>query len=503
MDTPKENKKIGLMTLVMMIISAIYGFANTPKAFMQMGYASIFWYILAALVFFLPVSLMLAEYGSSFKEAKGGIYSWLEGSIGEKWAFIGTFIWLAAWIVWMVQVASGYCIPLSSFIFGKDTTASWHLFGLSSVETLGIAGILLVLVVTFFSVRGMNAIAKVASIGGAFNVALNAIFLGASVIILVLNHGHLAQPVSGLGSFIHSPNAQFGTPIAMISFIVYAIFAYGGMETMGGIMDSLDKPEKTFPRGILLATIFIAVGYALTIFMWGFSTNWQHAFGSGKVTLGNVTYVLMGNLGISFGEAIGVSHHTALLFGQLMMRFTGFSILLAVTGSFFIMTYSPIKSFIMGSDSKLWPKRITKLNKAGMPAFAMWVQAAVVCVAIFFISFGGSTAAKFFTILINMGNVSTTFPYLFLVGAFPFFKRLKNIDRPFEFFKNRFWTNVLVIFCLVVLAGGIIFTIVQPILQHEYMTAFWTAIGPVFFGTVAFIFYAYSNRKRQRESNAD
>ena len=217
-----------------------------------MGYASIVWYILAALVFFLPVSLMLAEYGSSFKEAKGGIYSWLEGSIGEKWAFIGTFIWLAAWIVWMVQVASGYCIPLSSFIFGKDTTASWHLFGLSSVETLGIAGILLVLVVTFFSVRGMDAIAKVASIGGAFNVALNAIFLGASVIILVLNHGHLAQPVSGLGSFIHSPNAQFGTPIAMISFIVYAIFAYGGMETMGGIMDSLDKPEKTFPRGILL-----------------------------------------------------------------------------------------------------------------------------------------------------------------------------------------------------------------------------------------------------------
>lgn len=503
MDTPKENKKIGLMTLVMMIISAIYGFANTPKAFMQMGYASIVWYILAALVFFLPVSLMLAEYGSSFKEAKGGIYSWLEGSIGEKWAFIGTFIWLAAWIVWMVQVASGYCIPLSSFIFGKDTTASWHLFGLSSVETLGIAGILLVLVVTFFSVRGMDAIAKVASIGGAFNVALNAIFLGASVIILVLNHGHLAQPVSGLGSFIHSPNAQFGTPIAMISFIVYAIFAYGGMETMGGIMDSLDKPEKTFPRGILLATIFIAVGYALTIFMWGFSTNWQHVFGSGKVTLGNVTYVLMGNLGVSFGEAIGVSHHTALLLGQLMMRFTGFSILLAVTGSFFIMTYSPIKSFIMGSDSKLWPKRITKLNKAGMPAFAMWVQAAVVCVAIFFISFGGSTAAKFFTILINMGNVSTTFPYLFLVGAFPFFKRLKNIDRPFEFFKNRFWTNVLVIFCLVVLAGGIIFTIVQPILQHEYMTAFWTAIGPVFFGAVAFIFYAYSNRKRQRESNAD
>lgn len=146
MESSSKTKKIGLATLVMMIISSIYGFANTPRAFMQMGYASIIWYILAALVFFLPVSLMLAEYGSSFKEAKGGIYSWLEGSIGEKWAFVGTFIWLAAWIVWLVQTASSFCIPLSSVIFGKDTTSSWHLFGLSSVETLGVIGIVGVLI---------------------------------------------------------------------------------------------------------------------------------------------------------------------------------------------------------------------------------------------------------------------------------------------------------------------------------------------------------------------
>ncbi|WP_283601474.1 glutamate/gamma-aminobutyrate family transporter YjeM [Ligilactobacillus aviarius] len=500
MESSSKTKKIGLATLVMMIISSIYGFANTPRAFMQMGYASIIWYILAALVFFLPVSLMLAEYGSSFKEAKGGIYSWLEGSIGEKWAFVGTFIWLAAWIVWLVQTASSFCIPLSSVIFGKDTTSSWHLFGLSSVETLGVIGIVGVLIVTFFSSRGMDAIAKVSTVGGAFNLAVNGLFLIISILILVFNHGHLAQPVSGMSSFIHSPNAQFTTPIAMISFIVYAIFAYGGMETMGGIMDSLDEPEKTFPRGILFATAIIAVGYALTIFMWGFSTNWRHVFGGGQVTLGNVTYVLMGNLGVAFGNAIGVSHHTALLFGSLMTRFTGFSILLAVIGSFFIMTYSPIKSFIMGSDPDLWPEKVTKLNKAGMPAFAMWIQAIVVCVFIFFISFGGSAASKFFTILTNMSNVSTTFPYLFLVGAFPFFKKLKDIDRPFEFFKNKFWTNLIVALCLIVLLGGILFTIIQPILVHQYSTAFWTAIGPIFFGAVALVFYEVSSRKREKKN---
>lgn len=492
------TKKIGLMSLVMMIISSIYGFANTPRAFMQMGYASIIWYIIAALVFFLPVSLMLAEYGSSFKEAKGGIYSWLEESIGEKWAFIGTFIWLSAWIIWLVQSASSFCIPLSSMIFGKDTTPSWHLFGLNSVETLGVIGIGWVIIVTLFSSRGMDAITKISTVGGFFNISLNVLFLVISLLVLLFNKGHLAEPISGMSSFINSPNAEFSTPIAMISFIVYAIFAYGGMETMGGIMDSIDKPEKTFPRGIMLATIFIGVGYAITIFMWGFSTNWQQVFGSGKVTLGNVTYVLMGNLGVSFGNAIGVSHHTALLFGSFMTRYTGLSILLAVMGSFFIMTYSPIKSFILGSDPRLWPAKVTKLNDAGMPAYAMWIQAVIVCIFIFFISFGGPAAGKFFTILTNMSNVSTTFPYLFLVGAFPFFKKLKNIDRPFVFFKNKFWTNVIVALCLIVLSGGILFTVIQPIIEHQYNNAFWTIIGPIFFGGVALVFYEVANRKRSK-----
>lgn len=37
--------------------------------------------------------MMLAEYGATFKEEEGGIYSWLTHTLGEKWAFIGTFIW--------------------------------------------------------------------------------------------------------------------------------------------------------------------------------------------------------------------------------------------------------------------------------------------------------------------------------------------------------------------------------------------------------------------------
>src|SRR5699024_11946173 len=75
----------------------------------------------------------------------GGIYSWLAESIGERAAFIGTFIWLASWIVWMVSTASRIWITFSALIFGKDTTQHWSMLGLSSTEVIGILGILFIL----------------------------------------------------------------------------------------------------------------------------------------------------------------------------------------------------------------------------------------------------------------------------------------------------------------------------------------------------------------------
>lgn len=83
MDNNGSSKKITTFGLVTMIITAIFGFGNVSNAYLQMGYGSIIWYALAGILFFFPCGLMMAEYGSAFKEAKGGIYSWLAGSIGN------------------------------------------------------------------------------------------------------------------------------------------------------------------------------------------------------------------------------------------------------------------------------------------------------------------------------------------------------------------------------------------------------------------------------------
>lgn len=486
--------KINLRSLVLMIFSSIFGFSNSLTAFYQMGYASIIWYIITALLFFLPSALIFAEYGASFKGVKGGIFSWLEGSTNEKVAFIGTFIWLAAWVVWLVSSTQFFLVSVSTAIFGHDTTQSWHLGSLSSTQLLGVLEVIFLAFVTFCAAKGIDKIQTINNIGGVFTLAIAIGFTLVSVIVFILKHGQLAEPITAQ-NLVHSPNPAFQSPIAVISFIVYALFAYGGLETTSGVIDSVKKPEKTYPRGLIIAMIMMTGLYVVNIFMCGVAVNWSKDLSSSKVDLANVEYVLINNLGIVTGQSLGMSHSGALALGTAFSRFAGLADVLSGVAAAFLMVYSPIKSFIEGCDPRLLPKKLVQLNKHHMPERAMWLQAIIVSIIILFISFGGNAASQFYTILMDMMNVSSSAPYLFLIAAYPFFKAKKNLDRPFVFIegKVKVWTITIVVWLVV--AIGIVFTCIEPLFTGDYQTSFWTAIGPVAFGVIAWAYYAYRERK--------
>ncbi|MBU3851574.1 MAG: glutamate/gamma-aminobutyrate family transporter YjeM [Candidatus Paralactobacillus gallistercoris] len=497
-----DQKKLTTGPLVLMIFTTIFGFANTPVAFEQMGYGAILWYVLGALLYFLPSGLMYAEYGAALKESKGGIYSWLDASISERWSFIATFIWLSSWVIWQVMVSQKVCITIATIFCGHDTTDTWHLFGLNSTLTVALISILFVIVVTFIASRGIDSIAKVSSVGGLAIMGLNLLLIIASIIIFFANHFKLAQPLTNVSQLATSVNPQFQSPIGMISFVIYAIFAYGGLESLGGVTDSLKEPEKTFPRGIIISTIVIGIGYAFTIFLWGISTNWNAVINNNNVNLGNITYVLMQNLGVVLGKALGMSTNAALTMGSVFSRLSAIGMLLAYLGSFFVLIYSPLKSFIMGSPKELWPKKVTKLNKHGMPEFAMWIQTTVVSILIAGIAIASVLAHKdskfLYNVITSMSNVSTTVPYLFLVGAFPFFKKEK-LDRPFVAFHSHRFMMFVVIVTMITLIIGDGFTILQPFLSQDWITAVATLVGPVGFGLIAWILY---HTRSKRKSNA-
>ena len=497
-ENTNTTKKLTLVSLILMIFTSVFGFANMPRAFYLMGYAAIPWYVLSAILFFIPYAFMMAEYGAAYKKETGGIYSWMEKSVGPKYAFIGTFMWYASYIIWMVNVSSTIWIPLSNAIFGSDRTGELSFLGLSSIQCLGVLGCLWILFVTFIASKGVEKITKVTSVGGTAVALMNVVLLLGGIIVLALNKFQFKQPILNIiRDFTTSPNPAYQTPLSILSFLTFAIFAFGGLEVLGGLVDQTENAEKTFPKGLTISAIVIAVGYALGIFACGMFTNWNEVLSVESVNMANVAYVLMRNLGFEVGKAFGMTQSSAITLGLWTARFVGLSMFLAFTGAFFTLTYSPLKTLIEGSPKNLWPNKFAQL-KDGMPVNAMWVQAIIAILIILIVSFGGSNGQAFFSLLVLMTNVAMTIPYIFLSGAFPVFKKKQldgKIEKPFVVYKSYGIALTASIIVSFVVGFANVFSIIEPAINGRVTDTIFMIAGPVLFSIIAFILYYLYEKK--------
>ncbi len=504
-----KEKKLGLMSLILMIFTSVYGFNNIPRSYYLMGYAAIPWFVIAGILFFVPFAFMIAEFGSAFRHETGGMYSWMCKSVGPKYAFVGTFMWYTSYVLWMVNVSSGIWVPISNVIFGEDNTSTWSLFGsvfLSGSRLLGLMAVLFFIVITYFDTKGIDKISKVTSVGGSAVLVINIMVVVGSIVMIIARHGQLEQPFLGMESLKVPLNAAYqGSPIMILSFIVYALFAYGGIEAVGGLVDKTENPKKNFPKGIVSAALVIVVGYALLIMLVGSFTNYSEILGSDKITLGNVSYVIMSNFASAFGRAFGASEAAQVALAHGFARVYALIMLLALLGAMFTLVYSPLKQLIDGTPKELWPGKMGEIAEDGMPKNAMWIQCAIVCVMVLLVSFGGDTMQQFFVILTAMVNVGMTIPYMFISFAFPKFKKMDGIDRSFVVYKSQksanFWGYVVTL----TLLFANVFAIIQPALDGDLKTTLWSLSGPVIFGAAAWIIYTrYENRvtsgKTEKES---
>ncbi len=470
-----------------------------------MGYAAIPWFVVAGILFFIPFAFMVAEFGSTFREEKGGMYSWMCKSVGPKYAFIGTFMWYTSYVLWMVNVSSGIWVPVSNVIFGKDCTSEWSLFGidlLSGTRLLGVMAVIFFILITYFVTKGIDKISKVTSIGGTAVLTINILVVVGSIVMIIARHGQLEQPFVGLESLKTPLNAAYqGSPIMILSFIVYALFAYGGIEAVGGLVDKTENPKKNFPKGIVTAAIVIVIGYALLIMLVGSFTNYEEILGTDNITLGNVSYVIMSNFAAEFGKAFGMSVAAQQALASGFARVYALIMLLALLGAMFTLVYSTIKQIIDGTPKELWPGKMGVVDEDGMPRHAMWIQCVIVCALILLVSFGGDNMQQFFLILTAMVNVGMTVPYMFISFAFPRFKKLKDVDRSFEVYKTQRSASIWGYVVTITLLLANVFAIIQPAIDGDYLTTFWSLSGPVIFGIVAWIMYTRYEKKMAKNSD--
>ncbi|ONI44339.1 hypothetical protein AN641_07540 [Candidatus Epulonipiscioides gigas] len=476
---PTCSKKLNVLTLSLMVFTIIFSFSRMSKAFYYSGYGAIFYFIIGGLFFFLPYSLMLTEYGITFNKEKGGIYGFLKNVLGEKIAFIATSMWYFSFVILITNLSFSIWIPLSNFLYGQDISHNLNYLGLEGLPVLGLLCILLVIATTIIVSFGITLVKQIAVIGGTFVLIINVILIFCGLVVFLANDGVVA---SGASAIILNKS---GTAVADIELFNFVICTFFGMELIVGLCDEIKNAPKALSLGIGISSLTILGFYFLGILILGIFLNWE-IFAIQNINLENIIYLLMNNLGYSVSISLGASANTALKIGMYFEKFMGLSVFFIQLAMYFIILYSPLKQFFMGTPSNMWPKKFGVV-KNGVPINVLIFQATILIVFIAIICIGGG---EYFKLISLMTLIPSTIPCILLAFSFPFFKTNEEIKKPIEMFKT---VNSITIFSILITFLVIVTDIVligAPLYEGQIAEGILIFIGPFVFTSISYFIYS-------------
>ena len=241
-DTVKMVKQISLFALVMLIVSAIDSIRNMPTTAL-FGDSMIFFFVLSAITFLIPIALVSAELSSAWTD-RGGIFAWVNLAFGEKWGF------LAIWLQWINAVV--WFPTILSFIAG---TAAYLISPALAANKFYLVAVILgtFWVITFINLFGLKTSTQFASICTIFGLAIPvAVIIGLALLWLFE-----AKPVqlhftvaTMLPSLSHSENWISLTAI---------ITSFLGIELATVHAQQIKNSQHLFPKALFYATIFILI----------------------------------------------------------------------------------------------------------------------------------------------------------------------------------------------------------------------------------------------------
>lgn len=238
----KQARVLGTFTLAMITVAAIISLRNLPLS-AEFGLSSIFYLIMSALVFFIPIALVTAELATGWPRA-GGNYVWVSEAFGKKWGFF------ALWMAWMESIA---WFPA---ILAFTAAMLGHLLaplvpGLEHSKLFYFAVMLMVFWgATFLNFLGMETSGWVSSLG----VISGTLIPGALIIALGLwwfFAGHPAHIHFNLQSLI--PEFRLDTMV----FFAGILLGLAGVELAAFHIREAKHPQRDFPRALVIAAVII------------------------------------------------------------------------------------------------------------------------------------------------------------------------------------------------------------------------------------------------------
>jgi glutamate:GABA antiporter len=350
------------------------------------GPASLPMWLLALLVFFVPLSVATAELTSRY-DVEGGIYAWARDGIGPLAGFIcGWFYWLA-----LMPYFATILYFLSNLVVAAleiHTKSPWVYIAISTA-ILGL--------VACVQIAGLKYGKWVPNLGtaGGWIVVLTIVAMG----VVIAARGKSATDFS---------HASWIAPANFPTAILWGtiVFAYSGMETAGMLRNEITGGLRTIVR------VLIVVGIG-SLFVYIAGTS------SFLVILPQSELTRLGG----FADALrtGLEHLGLGKFSPYVMSLFALSMLGGFTAWYGVGARLP---FAAGIDAFLPPLFAKRNPKTGAPVNAILLQTGLTFVMVL-LSQAGSSVSGAYDRLVDMAVLGATVPYLFM-----FWVHIRGADLP-------------------------------------------------------------------------
>ena len=231
--------------IVLFNVAAIVGMRWIALAAAN-GPSSLFLWVLAALVFFIPQGFAVIALCSAIPE-EGGLYVWTTKAFGRRQGF------LAGWLYWASNITYFPTLTLSTVVFAL------YIFGtrFASLEQSPLyaagASLVLLAIALFFNIVGLKTGKWVQNIGGLAQWIPSAALLLVGIVALTSTGS--ATPIDA-----HTIVPDFAK-LPTILFFANLCFGFAGLELSPTMAGEVVDPKRTFPRAIVISGLSIAAVY--------------------------------------------------------------------------------------------------------------------------------------------------------------------------------------------------------------------------------------------------
>ena len=343
-----KTKQLTQFALILLITSAIDNIRVLPQTAL-FGSTLIFFFVLSALVFLIPVALVSAQLSSSSSE-HGGIYHWTCLAFGPKIGLLAVWLQWINTLVWFPSVLSFIAATATYFFNPELANNKTYLICVTLVVFWGM---------TLINLSGVHRSAKFASLGTLMGALIPiALIIGLGVIWVILGkplqiHFHL----DNLFPAFHNKES-----LSSLTALTAIIASFLGVELATVHINEVKDPEKTFPRALFFSVIII-----LTTMTLG-SLSIALVLPLDKI---NLVAGVMQTFSFFFAE-----YHVSFLVPILMLM-----ILIGGLGSMISWIISPAKGILQLAESGYLPSFFTAKNRHGVASNLLITQAIIVSLA--------------------------------------------------------------------------------------------------------------------------